>query len=606
MTKQLITAPAYPTNNNQSQPRIPTLSYQEFQLLLDQVGIDTKAFLEAMIAELQDSTGSKGSNTIGHNSANVTADNVGDALEENAQAIDGIDSQSVKLTGNQTVAGVKTFSSSPVIPETPTQDTQAASKGYVDDVVAGVTLGQIPDNSLTESKMANEMKKQSGGVAPYDSVFNSFSADADRYVGNVFEVVACEQSEEQATLTTGTYTTSNVKIGSQAILSTLGGNSVIAIDFDSPRDFSKLNDGTTVTDDDWILVPVYVAGTVPTTLVVEINKTQDVDEFQANVGSIVSGFQVLKIKRSSFVVTGSPSWSDLDTFRMFSIGGDGTTQITIEKVQIYKDLNGAPNPFQKNGIAERTPVGAWFVGKEFNNNVIKYLGFGGYATLTSSKTYDNFIATLSVTAQESGFRIKDLEMRVDGSNYIRASIEANVLTLTVRENAVNTLYETPITVSVGETVDFVLEKQDSSVILTAYHNNQVYKLSGNTNLNGLTNLIGSYADVKQIYNSFSVTEISHAHHADIAEIAKTYFGKDVIDRDNTLRMVRSGKDSNAIFTVVNWEDEFGRIVKTSTLSGGTSPEYTTRTIEYKHNGTTFETIVTTLTYDGDGDLVSEV
>ena len=42
------------------------------------------------------------------------------------------DSTAVKLTGNQTVAGVKTFSSSPVVP-TPTTNTQAANKAYVDD-----------------------------------------------------------------------------------------------------------------------------------------------------------------------------------------------------------------------------------------------------------------------------------------------------------------------------------------------------------------------------------------------------------------------------------------------------------------------------------------
>lgn len=40
----------------------------------------------------------------------------------------------VTLTGNQTVEGVKTFSSSPVVP-TPTTDMQAATKKYVDDAV---------------------------------------------------------------------------------------------------------------------------------------------------------------------------------------------------------------------------------------------------------------------------------------------------------------------------------------------------------------------------------------------------------------------------------------------------------------------------------------
>jgi len=39
---------------------------------------------------------------------------------------------SVLKTGNQTIAGIKTFSSSPIVP-TPTTDMQASTKKYVDD-----------------------------------------------------------------------------------------------------------------------------------------------------------------------------------------------------------------------------------------------------------------------------------------------------------------------------------------------------------------------------------------------------------------------------------------------------------------------------------------
>ena len=46
------------------------------------------------------------------------------------------DSAVVKLSGDQTVAGVKTFSSSPVVP-TPTTDYQVATKKYVDDNAGG-------------------------------------------------------------------------------------------------------------------------------------------------------------------------------------------------------------------------------------------------------------------------------------------------------------------------------------------------------------------------------------------------------------------------------------------------------------------------------------
>lgn len=43
----------------------------------------------------------------------------------------------VASTGDETVAGVKTFTSSPVVPVTPTTDAQAASKKYVDDNAGG-------------------------------------------------------------------------------------------------------------------------------------------------------------------------------------------------------------------------------------------------------------------------------------------------------------------------------------------------------------------------------------------------------------------------------------------------------------------------------------
>ena len=48
----------------------------------------------------------------------------------------------VKLTGNQTIAGVKTFSSSPIVP-TPTTGTQAVNKDYADLKVAFADLKEI-------------------------------------------------------------------------------------------------------------------------------------------------------------------------------------------------------------------------------------------------------------------------------------------------------------------------------------------------------------------------------------------------------------------------------------------------------------------------------
>lgn len=53
-----------------------------------------------------------------------------------------VDNTAVKLTGNQTVAGIKTFSSSPIVP-TPTTNTQAANKAYVDSATGGWSANDI-------------------------------------------------------------------------------------------------------------------------------------------------------------------------------------------------------------------------------------------------------------------------------------------------------------------------------------------------------------------------------------------------------------------------------------------------------------------------------
>lgn len=59
------------------------------------------------------------------------------------------DSAVVHNTGNETVAGVKTFSASPVVP-TPSSGTQAANKSYVDGVA-----GTLADNAVTNAKLAD-------------------------------------------------------------------------------------------------------------------------------------------------------------------------------------------------------------------------------------------------------------------------------------------------------------------------------------------------------------------------------------------------------------------------------------------------------------------
>ena len=81
-------------------------------------------------------TGTWGINITG-NSASATK--LATARTINGVSFDGTanitveDSTAVKLTGNQTISGVKTFSSSPIVP-TPTTNFQVATKAYVDSI----------------------------------------------------------------------------------------------------------------------------------------------------------------------------------------------------------------------------------------------------------------------------------------------------------------------------------------------------------------------------------------------------------------------------------------------------------------------------------------
>jgi hypothetical protein len=70
---------------------------------------------------------------------------------------------------------------------------------------------------------------------------------------------------------------------------------------------------------------------------------------------------------------------------------------------------------------------------------------------------------------------------------------------------------------------------------------------------------------------------------------------------------RSGKDENGIFTIVEYYRPNNTLARKTELSGGSSPNYTTRTITfYAEDGMTVtKTVTRTLIYDEDGDFLRE-
>jgi hypothetical protein len=70
---------------------------------------------------------------------------------------------------------------------------------------------------------------------------------------------------------------------------------------------------------------------------------------------------------------------------------------------------------------------------------------------------------------------------------------------------------------------------------------------------------------------------------------------------------RSSKDSNGIYTVISYKRADNTLFRESTLSGGSSPEYTTRTVQYydESGSNIISTVYYILQYE-DGELVREI
>lgn len=81
------------------------------------------------------------------------------------------------------------------------------------------------------------------------------------------------------------------------------------------------------------------------------------------------------------------------------------------------------------------------------------------------------------------------------------------------------------------------------------------------------------------------------------------------DKTSDLKTVKTNKDANGIFTTVTYRRKSDDTLHSqSVLSGGTTPNYTTRTVTYyETDGVTVKSTITyTLSYDTDGTLISEV
>jgi len=161
MSKQNLPQSTVATDTIQNLATRPTESASELKAKFDKYSIDDVDYTNnTLIPALESTTvGDAGANTIGLNAVGVTADNVNDGIAE------------------------------------------------VQANISGAALGEIPDNTITELKMAAEMKKQAGGVYPYndgDTNATNISTNTSN-IGTIEDELDILRTAKDSTGTTNAY-----------------------------------------------------------------------------------------------------------------------------------------------------------------------------------------------------------------------------------------------------------------------------------------------------------------------------------------------------------------------------------------------------------------
>lgn len=125
------------------------------------------------------------------NGQTADADDINAELSALARDISALDSAAVKLTGNQTLQGVKTFGSIPVLPASdPTTDNQAVRKLYAEKMggcyVAGDTLLISSDTERQTSSWNNYVKLKEIHIPKGITLRIKFSVAAAVNVGTAY------------------------------------------------------------------------------------------------------------------------------------------------------------------------------------------------------------------------------------------------------------------------------------------------------------------------------------------------------------------------------------------------------------------------------------
>lgn len=152
----------------------------------------------------------------------------------------------------------------------------------------------------------------------------------------------------------------------------------LLLSFGTALNWTSFGDGgSTSPTNDYISIWLYVGNSVPTSATIEFSTLASgasvgVDQFSYTESSLVAGWQNIKVLKSAFTTTGSPSWSSLAYIRLIYTGGSTTTNIYWDKLELVESpTNGKDETNEKIGI---TGYGNKHEGYYLNGSYVVFTG----------------------------------------------------------------------------------------------------------------------------------------------------------------------------------------------------------------------------------------
>lgn len=380
-------------------------------------------------------------------------------------------------------------------------------------------------------------------VATLEGKTDSFYADIEAYYGNTKLI---DDFQDVSGYITGSADTTNIKIGNQSLRISESDNTggiVVAEKENINLDLSKLNDGSESGEGDYVIAVVYISDITKVvinetnTLTIRFSQdtpftTTNMKQFK-NITGLQTGWNFLKLKKSQATTFGTGSWSGI---KSMVVGWQSTDNaqgayVSFQLIQLVKKdpLEDYPNPFQRNGVSDllEEPTGEWFVGYEFGEVILKEFSDISESFLVWNKSFKNFSKLTYIATASNDNSMLPVLWRVDANNSFGAYVRIDYLRIVVVENGVTNNYDAQaLDIKEGDKILVTISKAGSkfNVIATnltigvsasSYYESSILEpLSGNIAIQTISDTYGS------VFYSISITEIKHAHHADIAEMAK--------------------------------------------------------------------------------------